>query len=390
MSKTAVLLALAALTAAEALAQATPPRPVPKGPAPAPAAARKSPGAAVSYKDLKYPPVRPFPIPEIATSTLPAGLRLSLLEDHELPWINIYVLIRAGSMYDPADKVGLATITGQLLFSGGTKSRPQDAVLRRLQDLAAQVDGTTAESSETISISAPKESAEAVLEVLKDMLTAPDFPQDKLDLAKQQLRGAIAHRNDDGLAVLRREMTSTVFGRTSPYGRMIEYANLEKIDRSDLVSQHQRYFFPKNTILAVQGDFETAAMRDRIGKLFANWTVDQPPVPPVPAVRTGGTPGTFLVDKKDLQQAYFGLAQPGGDFRDKDYAALQLMGDILGGGQRNRLTERLRGAALGAAGSWAAGFDHPGLFQVFVSMNPFRTPVVVKAVQEEVARLRNG
>ena len=62
------------------------------------------------------------------------------------------------------------------------------------------------------------------------------------------------------------------------------YATIDNIKREDIVAFYQRYYFPANTIVAVQGDFSAADMKTRIEKLFAGWTVKQPPVPPFPAV----------------------------------------------------------------------------------------------------------
>ena len=66
-----------------------------------------------SYRDLKYPKLRDFQIPIVERVTLDNGMELFLLEDHELPLINVSTLIRTGSVYEPADKIGAAR-NGQL------------------------------------------------------------------------------------------------------------------------------------------------------------------------------------------------------------------------------------------------------------------------------------
>ena len=71
-------------------------------------AERTQPGP--SYKDLKFPPLRPIQIPKIEKATLPNGMRIYLLEDHELPIVHGTALVRTGNLFDPPDKVGLAGI----------------------------------------------------------------------------------------------------------------------------------------------------------------------------------------------------------------------------------------------------------------------------------------
>ena len=129
-----------------------------------------------------------------------------------------------------------------------------------------------------------KENTDEVLGVFHDVLTAPAFRQDKLDLAKTQTRSGISRRNDDPHGILEREFTDTVYGKDTPYGWSEEYATVDRISREDLVQFHQRYFFPANVMLAVTGDFSTAEMKAKLEKRFADWTVQQPPVPPFPPV----------------------------------------------------------------------------------------------------------
>jgi zinc protease len=80
------------------------------------------PGTPASYRDLKFPPLKRIPIPDVTTYTLPNGMRVYLLEDHELPIVSGTVRVRTGNLFDPADKVGLATITGMVMRSGGTQA----------------------------------------------------------------------------------------------------------------------------------------------------------------------------------------------------------------------------------------------------------------------------
>src|SRR5579862_7560309 len=79
-----------------------------------------------SYKDLKFAPLPPLQVPIPTELTLANGMKVLLLEDHELPLVSGAALIRAGNLFDPADKRGLAGLTGEILRSGGTKDKTGD------------------------------------------------------------------------------------------------------------------------------------------------------------------------------------------------------------------------------------------------------------------------
>jgi zinc protease len=212
---------------------------------------------APSYKDLKYPPLPQVKIPEPASLTLSNGMRVFLLEDHELPLIHGLALIRTGNLFDPPDKKGLSEFTADVLRSGGTKTKTGDQIDEELENMAASVEAGMDETSASMSFSALKENGDTVLRVFKEVMTAPEFRQDKLDLAITQTRSAIARRNDDANAIPDRELMRIVYGPTTPYGWQVEYEDLNHIHRDDLKRFYRRYYFPKNIMLAVYGDLRS-------------------------------------------------------------------------------------------------------------------------------------
>jgi zinc protease len=352
----------------------------------------KAPGAAIpSYKELKYPPLKEIRIPDVATFTMPNGMKLYLLEDHELPLVRGSALIRTGNLFDPADKVGLATVTGTVMRTGGTAGKTGDQLDEQLENIAASVETSIDESIGSASFSCLKENTDEVLSVFHDVLTNPGFRQNKIDLVKTELRSGISRRNDDPHGILEREFADILYGRNTPYGWQLEYATVEKITRDDVTGFYRRYFFPQNIVLAVIGDFSAADMKVKLEKLFADWTVKQPPVPPFPPVDAKPTHGIFLATKTDVEQTFFSIGHLGGELRDKDFPALQVMGDILGGGFDSRLFQQVRtklGYAYDVSAYWGATYDHPGLFQISGSTKSASTVDTIKAIQAEVQRIR--
>ncbi len=381
----ALFLTLFLAMAATAAAQITP---SPSKPVTAPRKPVAS-AALPNYNELKYPELRPIASPTVQNFTLPNGMRLLLLENHELPLVNGTVLVRSGSLFDPPEEIGLAAFTTQAILEGGTASEPEVELVRRFQNLGAELDSAVAENLLSISFLGLKANINQVLDALKDGLVSPDFPQDRIDLIKVRLRNAIAHRNDDGAAILRREFATTIFGKNSPYGAQLENSNLDRINRGDLVGFHKRYFFPKNITLAIEGDFDSASIKGEIEVLFEDWTVEQTAVPEFPAVDNAVAPGKFLAVKKDVTKSYFEVGQVGGDYLDKDYPALQVMSGILGGGPHSRLNQMLHGNVDALTVAWSASYGHPGLFRVTGTLtNPFLTTKALRVVYDELIKIR--
>jgi zinc protease len=346
-----------------------------------------------SYKDLKYSPLPPLKVPDPTEITLSNGMKVLLLEDHELPLMSGAALIRTGNLFDPPNKKGLAGLTGEVLRSGGTKARTGDQLDQDLENVAASIESQIGETNGTLSFSCLKENTDQVLALFRDLLSSPEFRQDKVDLAKTQSRSEISRRNDDPDGIAQREFSDIVYGRNTPYGWSIEYSDIDNIQRQDLIDFYHRYYFPANITLEVIGDFSTAELKTKLEQLFGAWQATQPAVPAFPKVEDKPAPGVFLASKEDTTQTFFHVGELGGELRDKDYPALEVASEILGGGFSSRLFQSVRtkhGWAYNISANWAANYDHPGTFEISGSTQSAHTVDTLKAIDQELEKIRTA
>jgi zinc protease len=346
-----------------------------------------------SYKRLTFRPPPPVKVPEIPSYTLPNGMKVYLLENHELPLVSGFVLVRTGNLFDPKDKIGLAELTGSVMRSGGTKTRTGEQLDEQLESIAASVETSIGETSGRAGFSSLKENIDDVLAIFQDVLMNPEFRQDKLDLAKTQIRSAILRRNDEASSILGRTFAEIVYGNDNPYGWRMEIEHINNIQRQDLIEFYRRYFFPANMILAVQGDFSAPEMRAKLEKLFGSWEYKQPAVPAFPEVREKPSPGVYLAVKEDVTQTNFALGHLGGLLKDPNMPALSVMSDILGGGFSGRMFREVRtrlGLAYSAGGGYGTNYGHPGLFQVRGSTKSASTVDAIQASLKVVESMRSA
>ncbi|MCJ7673946.1 MAG: insulinase family protein, partial [Sedimentisphaerales bacterium] len=226
---------------------------------------------AVDYKQLKYPTLGQIEIPQVRRVTLANGMQVFLLEDHELPLVSLSAMVRTGSVYEPADKIGLAAITGAVMRTGGTTSKTGDQIDEQLEQIAASVETGIGPNVGGASMSVLKEDVDTGLSILADVLMNPAFREDKIELAKIAHRSSIARRNDFPFSIAFREYTKLIYGPESVYARHTEYATIDNITRDDLVAFHKRFFHPNNTTLAVWGDFDAEQMTKKIEEAFKAW-----------------------------------------------------------------------------------------------------------------------
>jgi zinc protease len=370
-----------------AAAQAKPPAAGPAKPAPAPV---RTPSA-IAPKDLKFPALRPVSAPPVQVFQLANGMKIFLMEDRELPVVAGTAMVKTGGRFDPPEQIGLAALAGIVMRTGGTKTRTVEQLDTLLEARAATVDCTIGDQSAILNFFSLKERATEVLEAFRDVMTSPEFRQEKVDLAKAQVRNAIARRNDDLRALAQGEFSQTIYGKDTTYGRRVEYATISRIGRAQLQAFHKRYFFPANVRLAVRGDFAAAEMKTLLEKTFAGWTETQPPVPDFPKVTAGPAPGIYLAEKKDAHQAFFAIGHLASELRDKDYPALVLAASILGTGGQSRLAQRMRTRPVvnEISALWAGEYDAPGLFRISGVLRSGDTDAI-KEVLDEFEHMRSA
>jgi predicted Zn-dependent peptidase len=342
------------------------------------------------YSQLKFPTLGDIVVPEVQRVTLPNGMTLFLLEDHELPLIRISARIRTGSIYEPEDKIGLASITGTVMRTGGTTSKTGDEIDELLEQIAASVETGIGLSSGSASMSVLKEDIDTGLSILADVLMNPAFRQDKIELAKIMRRSNIARRNDTPGAIVSREYYKLIYGPKSVYARHTEYATIDNISQDDLVAFHKRFFHPNNIMLGVWGDFESEQIIEKIKTVFKDWQIAETELMASPTVNYNYESTVNLVRKDDINQTNIYLGHVGGLRSDPDYFALILMNRILGSSFTSRLFKNVRsrqGLAYSVFGNYSANYDHPGLFYVGCQTASENTVKAIRSMIREVEKM---
>lgn len=343
-----------------------------------------------SPKELKFPPLKEIKIPEIKKVTLQNGMRLLLIEDHSFPLIEASAMIKIGSKYEPADKVGLAAITGAVLRTGGTQTKAGDQIDEELESIGASVETWIERSSGGAYLSVLKEDIDKGLSTLADILMNPLFHQDKIELSKVQHKSMISRRNDDPMGLTTREFIRLVYGKDHPYGRIEEYETLNNITRKDLVEFHKRYFYPNNVILALWGDFKTKDITSKVKQAFKDWKEAKITFPPEPKVSKELIPSVNLINKDDVNQTNINIGHLGGRMDNPDYPALTVLTEILGGGFSSRLFRSVRsdqGLAYAVWGFYGANFDYPSVLYNGCSTKSETTYQAISSIIKEIKEI---
>ena len=345
------------------------------------------------YTELEFPPLPELQLPEHTRYELDNGITVYLMEDHELPLVSGTALFRTGSRFEPADKVGLARLTGDVMRMGGTLQHTPEELNQILERKAAAVETGIGDTIGSAGFNTLSEDLDSVFGLFAEVIREPAFDPQQLELAKTQERGAIARRNDDPEEIASREFYKLIYGSNSPYARTVEYETLDRIDREDLVTFYQQYFHPENMILGVVGDFDSEQMRSLIAETFGDWKpnplAENPPLPSVSPAKSGGI---FAIDQPQLTQSYVQMGHLGGTADNPDYPELTVLNSVLngfGGRLFNEVRSR-QGLAYSVYGFWSANYDYPGLFISGGQTRSDATVPLIQAIESEIERIRTS
>jgi zinc protease len=342
------------------------------------------------WMKIPVPPLHSFHPEQPRRIELKNGLVILLEPDHELPFISGTINIRGGSRDIPADKVGLIDLYSDAWRTSGTATQSGDQLDDLLEAKAAKVETGGDVDSTSLSWSCLTKDEDQVFGIAVDLLEHPAFNNEKLTLAKQQEIAGIVRRNDSASGVAQREAAMLVYGKESPYARIPEISTVMGITVDDLQAWHAKTVTPNNMIIAVEGDFDPAAMEKALRAAFeglprgAAWPRPGGEFP-------GPKPGVYSVNKTDIDQSNIWIVGLGTVRRNPDYYALAVMNEIFSGGFGSRLFQDVRtrqGLAYAVFGDYGASFDHPGMFYTVAMTKSATTVKTTQAMLQEIHELK--
>jgi zinc protease len=345
------------------------------------------------YKQIKYPTLRPHTIPTPERITLKNGMVVMLLEDHELPVVEAYARIRTGSRLEPADRAGLASILGDVLRTGGTRSMTGDQVDDFLEARGASIETDVSVDSGYARVWCLKQDFPQVLKLFAEILRSPALAEDRIAIAKNQIGAGIARRNDDPQEILFREGAKLVYGADSPYARVPEFGTIVPVTKDDLRAFHARYFHPNRVILGLVGDFNTKEMVRQVESVFGDWAKGPAVKDPEAPFRTTPRPGYYYVQKEDMTQSNIYLGHLGIRKDNPDIYAVDVLNEAFGGSFAARLFSNVRsrkGLAYAVRGTVGSQYDRPGAFTCWMTTKTETTAAGIDALMEEIDGLHKN
>jgi predicted Zn-dependent peptidase len=310
-------------------------------------------------------PPPPLHVPSWTKVRLDNGAELMIVVKRDLPLVAFSVDFIGGSTeLEPADKVGVAAFTAQML-SEGTTTRSADQLSDAQQLLGTSIAARVGGETGSIGFEALANKLPDALTLLVDMLVHPTFPPEALERIRARTLVQLAQAKEEPNRMAADVFSRVVFGAAHPYGRVLTERTARAITRDDVVAFHKAYFQPGRAVISVAGDVDPARLQATVAAAMKAWPAGgQRPSFSYPEAPQSRPTTIYLVDKPKAAQSVFALGLPGPPRSTPDYYPLVVMNTLLGGMFQSRLNHNIRevkGYSYGVRSSFAFGRG-PGPF----------------------------
>jgi len=304
-------------------------------------------GVAVADEEVKLPPV--------TRATLDNGLRLMIAEYHELPLVELQLIVGAGAGQDPAGKEGVAALTAGTL-NRGTKRLSAEEMARAIEGLGGRIDAGAGTDGTIVSGEFLAKDFRAGLDLLRQVLLEPAFAKDEVRRTRDEQAAGLVAQLEDTSAVAEKCYAGFLYG-SHPYGRPVDgrRATVPKLGRGDVTDFYDRWYHPNNALMVLVGDVDAQQALIALRETFGAWKPRADAVPvrvPPPAPITGRR--ILLVDKVDATQAQIRFGNVSIARSDPDWLPATVANTILGGGFTSKLIEELRVKRSLTYAAWSA------------------------------------
>lgn len=307
-----------------------------------------------------------FKVPQYEKFKLKNGLTVFLMEQHEVPLINVSAVFDAGSIHD-SERYGLASLTADALMFG-TKKYTKAQIEEMTDFVGADLRTYTSKDNSGVTSSFAVKDQEKIFDIIQQVIMFPMFDVTEFNKHKQRTLLELDQQKESPRAVIGNYFNAFVF-KNFPYatpGDGIK-STVEKISASDVKSFYTSNYTTGKGAIAVVGDFKTADMKKKLTALFGEWkTAESRMIKRVAPDLTFEKSRVLLVNKEDARETTFLIGGQGVDYNSADYVPIMVVNTILGGRFTSWLNDALRvnsGLTYGASSRFSR-YKYAGTFAI--------------------------
>ena len=317
------------------------------------------------------------------------GMTIILEENRSAPVVAVNVWVKTGSACETEGEYGLAHVHEHMVFKG-TDKRAVGEIARVIEASGGDINAFTSFDETVYYVVIASRFMDTALDVLSDAMENSTFDPEELEKELEVVVEEIRRGEDSPGRNLSEKLFSTAFTR-HPYGRPIigTEAWVKAFNRKKVTDFYHKWYAPNNMALVVVGDFDTAKIEPRIEETFGKLRRRDLPECSIPDEPEQKGMKAFVIDKP-LQEGYFSLAFHIPNAKGEDTPAVDVLGNILGGGESSRLYRNIKEEKGLTSNVYSYAYTpmREGIFAVGGTLDPSESKEALREIMKEVMRLK--
>ena len=311
-----------------------------------------------------------------------------------IPAVTIQVSLRAGSMYDSDDLLGLSHLTSRTL-DRGTKTKSSDEIAESLDERGVSLAISSNRHVLNVTCTCLSEDFESMLELIAEIVREPAFPDEEVEKRKGEVINAIRQDEDSPAAVAVHALFSMLYPNGHPYGRPAKgvVKTVSAMERRDLIAFHEARFAPSTTTAIIVGDVEHERAAKAAERVLANWQAAAPSEVAPGRVPRGSGRQTRVMPMMNKVQADIAYGFTTIVRHDPRYYAYAIMNNALGqygiGGRLGDSIRERQGMAYYVFSSFDANIVE-GPLLVRAGVNPANVDRAIRSIDDEIRRMASA
>jgi predicted Zn-dependent peptidase len=322
-------------------------------------------------------------------TTLQNGLRVITAPMPQTRSVAVSFYIGAGNRYESAPVAGVSHFVEHMLFKGSKKRPTPQEISEAIDNVGGVINAATDRELTVYYIKAASPHMALAIDVLFDMLRHPLLDPGETEKERKVILEELAMVADNPSQLAETQLDALLWPN-SPLGWDVAGSedSVSSIPGEEISSYLRRQYVPNNCVLSVAGNVEHDQVISVCNQLMAEWEPGEP-ASWAPAENGWQGPVLGLMNKK-TEQTQITLAVRGVSSRHPDRHAVDLLSAVLGEGMSSRLFMELRErrSLCYDVHSYPTHFLDAGAFSVYAGVDPSNGAVALKAVLEELAKIR--
>jgi zinc protease len=303
--------------------------------------------------------------------------------------VTVKLCVKVGSSYEKESEAGITHLIEHMIFKGTETKKPED-IVGVIEALGGYMNAFTSHDYTCYYVAGPSAVIEKALDILSDVVFHPYFDPLELEREKEVVIEEMKMRLDNPFVVLFENLMEASY-KKYPYRRpIIGYENTVKsFKREDLLNFLNHFYTPKNMTLIVVGNLEEKKLFSLINKYFSSLPKRKLKKVPFPMEPYTEKPSLIWIERP-VKEGYFAFTLPGASFKDEDAPYLDLLSEILGGGESSRLYIRLKRDLNLVKSIATSSFTPygPGLFEIYGTADPQNFKEIIKETLLELEKIK--